>query len=281
VAATTVDVGGLPTRVRLAGDPTSQPVLLLHGIGRYLEDWEPQFDRLSACRRVIALDLPGFGFSARPPGPVTLESLAKGALAALDALGEARPVCVIGNSLGGAVALRMLALAPDRVSRLALVNSAGFGPEVTVLLRMFAVPGLGPALLRRPTAAGVRYIERSLYADPAMATPQRVAHALRVARDPQVALAFAEIGRELGTFRGVRPAWRAELLAAAAAHPRPTLIVWGDRDRILPPHHLAVARRAFPHARTHVFRGTGHLPQVERPDEFASVVRSFLGDPPP
>lgn len=278
--ATTIDVGGLRTRVRVEGDPADPPVLLLHGIGRFLEDWDPQFERLSDAHRVIALDLPGFGRSQRRPGPATLEELARGAFATLEALGEKRPVSAIGNSLGGAVALQMLALAPERIARLVLVNPAGFGPEVTYLLRMLAVPGLGPAMLRRPTAAGVRHIERALYADRRVATPARVSHALGIARDPEVAAVFGEVGRRLGTVvRGVRPGWRQELLAAVARHPRPTLIVWGDRDRILPPRHFAAARRAFPHARTHMFAGTGHLPQVERADGFAALVRWFLADP--
>ena len=276
VSARVVEVEGRRTRVREAGDLANPPVLLIHGIGRFLEDWEPQFERLAGDFRVIALDLPGFGQSQRLPEPMSLSALARGTLATLDALDERRPLALVGNSLGGAVAMQMLALAPDRVSRLVLVNSAGFGPEVTYLLRMLAVPVVGRLMLRRPTKVGVKHIERALYADPALATPARVAHALQIARDPDVATAFDEIGRNLGTVRGVRSAWRAELLAAAAAQHRPVLIVWGDRDRILPPQQLEAARVAFPAARTHVFRGAGHLPQIERPDEFADVLRAFL-----
>lgn len=278
MGATTVDVGGLRTRVRIEGDPAAPPVLLIHGIGRFIEDWEPQFERLSDGYRVIALDLPGFGKSVRRPGPVTLDALAHGALATLDALGETRPVTAVGNSLGGAVSMRMLVLEPDRVARLVLVNSAAFGSEVTYLLRMLAIPGFGRMVLRHPTPFGARLIERALHADPAVATPERVSHALGIARDRAVAEAFAEIGRGLATVRGVRSEWRDELLAQAAAQPRPTLILWGDRDRILPPHHFDAARRAFPQARAHMFRDTGHLPQVERPDEFAAIVRSFLAE---
>src|SRR5689334_15549510 len=111
-----LDVGGLRTRVRLEGDPAGRPVVLLHGIGRSLEDWEPQFDLLADGNRLIALDLPGFGYSQRRQEPATLRSLATGVLATLDALGEKRRVHLIGNSLGGAVSMQILGDAPARVA---------------------------------------------------------------------------------------------------------------------------------------------------------------------
>jgi pimeloyl-ACP methyl ester carboxylesterase len=92
---------------------------------------------------------------------------------------------------------------------------------------------------------------------------------------------MGEIGEALGTLRGgVRPEWRGDLLAGMRAQRRPMLIVWGDRDKILPPSHFAAARAAFPDARAHLFRGAGHMPQTERADEFAALLRGFLEDLP-
>lgn len=108
-----VDVGSTRIRVRESGDPAGEPVLLLHGIGRSLEDWDPQHEFLSRYR-VVAVDLAGFGHSDRVPGPATLEKLADTALATLDALGETRPAHVMGNSLGGAVALLISTRHPDQ-----------------------------------------------------------------------------------------------------------------------------------------------------------------------
>jgi len=273
---TELTVRGARTRVRQSGDPAHPPVLLLHGIGRSLEDWDPQHDRLSADHRVISADLPGFGLSEPMPGRVTLAALAEGVAATVAALGEDRPVHVMGNSLGGAVAMRMLATAPARIATLTLVNSAGFGKEVTPALRILAVPGLGKQLLRRIDARSAYRIERSLFHDRAHVTEERVAFALRVAARPENARVFLETARELGTLRGVRAAWRQTLLSQVAAHPRPSLIVWGDRDLILPATHLTAARAAFPHAKTHLFADTGHLPQIERADDFADLARRFL-----
>lgn len=255
-------------------------MLLLHGISRSLEDWSEQLERLSRRFYVIAPDQPGFGFSARRDGPADLASLADGVAATLDELGETRPCHVVGNSLGGAVAMQLLASHPDRVASLTLANSAGFGAEVTPLLRMLSLPGLGRYAATHSTPAGARLMERRIFADPALATPERVEHALRISAQPGTGAFLYEIANHLGTRRGVRPQWREELLAAVAAHPRPTLVIWGDRDRILPAAHLDAARRQFPGAQVHLFAGTGHMPQIERPDEFADLVTAFVENGP-
>jgi 2-hydroxymuconate-semialdehyde hydrolase len=269
-------VRGARIRARQSGDPGNPPLVLLHGIGRSLEDWDPQHDRLAGDHRVISVDLPGFGLSEPMPGRVTLAALADGVAATLDALGEHRPLHVMGNSLGGAVAMQLLATAPERIATLTLVNSAGFGKEVALALRILAVPGLGEPLLRRIDARSAYRIERSLFHDRAYVTQERVDFALRVAARPHNARVFLDTARELGTLRGIRAPWRETLLGRVAAHPRPALIVWGERDLILPAAHLAAARAAFPHARTHLFPDTGHMPQIERADAFADLSRLFL-----
>jgi pimeloyl-ACP methyl ester carboxylesterase len=271
-----VAVDGRRTRVRVDGDPDNPPVLLLHGIGRSLEDWAPQWERLAGAHHVITLDIPGFGFSSRPTEPITLAALAQGVVDTLDALGEQRPLHVIGNSLGGAVALQLLVLQPERVASLVLVNSAGFGREVTPLLRMLALPAVGHMVTRRTTRASARILERSIFADRSLASRHRVEHAVAIGRQPDSGAVMREIAGELATGRGVKEGWRAELSSAAAQHPRPTLIIWGDRDRVLPAHHLRAAQRLMPHAKTHLFTGIGHMPQIECPDEFAEVVLDFL-----
>ncbi|MHA4853893.1 alpha/beta fold hydrolase [Rhodococcus sp. MSC1_016] len=275
-APAVLDVAGRRTRVRVEGDPARPPLLLLHGIGRSLEDWGPQFSRLSGTHRVIALDIPGFGFSARMPERTTLEALARGVIETLDVLGEHRPLHVAGNSLGGALAMQLLLLDPERVASLVLANSAGFGAEVALPLRLLAVPVLGDIAVRLTSRAGARTTERLSFADPALATAARVEHALAIADQPGTGAVLLETTRALATPCGVKPGWREALTTAAGAHRRPTLVVWGDRDRVLAPHHLEAARRAFPHAETELFAGIGHMPQIECPDDFAARVLAFL-----
>ena len=182
----------------------------------------------------------------------------------------------MGNSLGGAVAMKLLASAPSRVATLTLVNSAGFGKEVAWMLRILAIPGLGRPLMRRIDPRTARRVEHMQFHDRAYATQERVDFAVRVAARPDNARVFLATARDLGSFRGVRAPWREALLAQVAAQPRPTLLVWGDRDLILPSAQLAAARAAFPDARWQLFPKTGHMPQIERADEFADLARSFL-----
>ncbi|MGB3185818.1 MAG: SDR family NAD(P)-dependent oxidoreductase [Ornithinimicrobium sp.] len=247
-------------------------IVLLHGIGRSLEDWNLQHDLLSEHHQVISLDLPGFGYSPRSPAGMGLESLADAANATLDALGHVGPVHVVGNSLGGAIAMTLSTRHPERVASLTLANSAGFGPEVTLNLRIIAVPLLGHRLLSRPSWSRTASIERTLYADSTLATRERVDHALALALVPGRARDFRECLLSIGGLRGVDTGWREALLSRVAAYPVPTLIVWGEQDAVLPATHLQAAARALPRAHTVLMTGTGHLPQIERPEEFALLV---------
>lgn len=270
--------GGLRLRYRDTGE--GPPLLLLHGIGQSLEDWNEQHDRLSSTHRVISLDLPGFGYSQRPAAPVTLRRLAQAVPEFLDALDVTEPVHVIGNSLGGAVAMSFSVAHPRRVSSLVLVNSAGFGSEVTIALRLLAVRPIGTRLIAPSVTSSTRTLQ-SIFHDQSLATPDRIALALELARRPEHAATVLDLAHDLGTFRGVRPGWRDDLLPRVARLGIPMLVVWGDSDRVLPAHHLRVAISSLPQAKSHVFAQTGHMPQIERPDEFAALVGAFLDTPDP
>jgi pimeloyl-ACP methyl ester carboxylesterase len=273
---TTVAVRGRRVRYRDAGEGT--PVVLLHGIGRSLEDWTEQHALLPAGYRVLSVDLAGFGESEPLREPYSLPTLARFVEDFLDVVGVDQPAHVVGNSLGGAVAMQLSVQAPERVRTLALVNSAGFGREVTFALRILALRPLAKLLLRRPSAAGTRRTEALVFADPALVTDERVERALRFAARPHGTAVMLETLRALGGLRGVHPVWRRELMTEVAAGGVPTLLVWGDRDRVLPPTHLDAARRHLPHARSHLFAGTGHMPQIERAEEFARLVSRFWAE---
>jgi len=268
-----VDVEGTRLRYRKTGD--GGPVLLLHGIGQSLEDWNEQHELLSARHTVYSLDLPGFGYSERLPGPATLSSLAGVLPGFLDAVGVREPLPVMGNSLGGAVAMTLAARNPGRVSALVLANSAGFGKEVTLVLRLLAVRPLA-ALLMRPDQAASRRTVQALFYDKTLVTDARVGHAFALSQRAAHRQTLLDVARDLGTFSGVRPQWRKELIGALAQAEIPTLVLWGDHDHILPFSHLEAAAAALPRAESHVFAKTGHMPQIERPDEFAAVVEDFL-----
>ncbi|WP_210509156.1 alpha/beta fold hydrolase [Naasia sp. SYSU D00057] len=263
-------VRGRTVRYRETG--SGDPVLLVHGIGRSLEDWTEQHELLPDGRRVISVDLPGFGWSDKLPGTTTLERLGGWLADFLDELGVTDPVHLVGNSLGGAVAMTFAATHPERVRDLVLVNSAGFGREVTLALRLLAVRPLTRVLLT-PSRRGAARSLRGIFHSSDFLTEERIRHAYELQRRPRGAM--LEAARDLGTIRGVREEWRADLLARVGRLDLPVLVVWGENDLILPALHLEAARAALPSAQTHLFEETGHMPQIERAAEFAELVTGF------
>lgn len=249
-------------------------MVLLHGIGRSLEDWAEQHELLRDRHRVYSVDFPGYGKSEPLAEPYTVAALARFVADFLDVIEIAEPAHLVGNSLGGAVAMQLAVQAPDRVASLVLVSSAGFGREVTIALRLLAIRPLGRLLLR-PSRDIARRVERSLFHDPAFVTEARVEHTFALAQRPHAAKVLLETVRSLGTFRGARPQWRQTLLHAVAGLDIPTLVVWGDRDLILPAAHLDAARTLLPRAHTYLFPDTGHMPQIERAEVFSQLVGNF------
>ena len=271
-----VEVGAHRTRVRIEGDPAGPPVLLLHGLGRSLEDWRVTAAVLAPAHRVIRMDLPGFGLSPRPVAMADLASLVRGVQETLDVLGLHEPLHVAGNSLGGAVAAQLLVTAPERVRSLILVDPAGFGAEVTVLLRLLTVPGIGWLATRRTARAGARMLSSRIFADRSLVTAEEVDRAVALGNQVGAGDFLVAMAAGLGTWRGVRPDWRARLAEGLAASPRPTLLVWGEQDRVLPISHLQEALRVLPHAEVVRYPRTGHAPQIERAEEFAARVVDFI-----
>ncbi|MDT3396777.1 alpha/beta fold hydrolase [Streptomyces sp. B1866] len=278
-----VDVAGHPVRVRVSGPAAGQPVLLLHGIGRSLEDWWPAHDLLAREHRVISMDLPGFGLTRAPrkarPG---LAAFARAAVGVLDALGERRPAYLMGNSLGGAVSMTVAAGRPDRVAGLVLAASAGFGREARLSLRPMAyaalagLPVVGGGFRPRARAAGLK-VNQDLFHDPAQATEDRVRHAAKVGRQPDFRAAFVATGLSMGApLVGAYPGWRRRLLNTLAEARTPALVLWGDTDRVLPTRHFHAALAALPHAEGHLLPRTGHLPQLERPETVVALANDFL-----
>ncbi|NAZ80860.1 alpha/beta fold hydrolase [Kineococcus sp. R8] len=258
---------------------------MLHGIGCSLDDFDEQHRLLRSRFRCLSVDLAGFGGSDPLTVPNTLDGLADAVVASLDALGETGPLHVVGNSLGGAVAMAVAVRIPSRVRTLLLADPAGFGRTVTWALRLVAVRSLAKRLLT-PSLDAARRNQRGIFHDRAMVTPERVDRAFRLASRPHGPQVMAETAHDLGTVLGVRPGWRRRLVPAVAALHLPTLVVWGAEDLVLPADHLDAVRRLLPHAQTHVFPGTGHMPQIERAAEFAALADEFWsrvrpGDPHP
>ncbi len=150
---------------------------------------------------------------------------------------------------------------PGRVDRVALVNSAGFGKTVTIAIRALDIPVIGPKLLM-PSMVMAKNVERSLYRDQRIVTSERIQLGFDMLSQPNAVRALEETARFLGSFRGVHEAWRRTLLDQFKALGKPTLVIWGTHDKILPATHMENAKRELPQAQHHLFQRVGHMPQT-------------------
>ena len=269
-----IDVGGLPVRYLVAGE--GAPLVLLHALGESALDWRWVLPALARTHRVYAVDLPGFGYSGEPSAEYSSAFFARFVGAYLDALGLER-AALVGNSLGGLVALRLALSEPARVSALSLVASAGLGRDVTYALRLPTLPGYGEVAItwgKTPLGAAQRAWLRVplLFARPDRVPAEWITEQTRIAQLPGFTEATISALRAHVDLGGQR-----EVLADQLPHlEMPSLIVWGKRDRVFPysQAHKAVSRlrQGF----LELIPDCGHLPQIEQPNRFAAILGQFL-----
>jgi pimeloyl-ACP methyl ester carboxylesterase len=247
-------------------------ILLLHGLGHSTHGWRKVIGPLAAAGyRVMAVDLPGFGYSDKPGG-YSVESYVDFVAAWLDLHCSERAV-VVGNSMGGAIAAAFAGLRPERVSAAVLADPGGFGKEVTWLLRLASLR-LVRFLPRRISRRQVRHGLRFVFANPKLIEDEEVDRIIELSELPGARESFLEIAQTAIGLRGVRPALQ---LGEVSAHiSAPTLVIWGDRDRIIPPAHAKLANAAIPHAQVAIIENCGHCPQLEAPERFTELVLGFL-----
>ncbi len=275
-----IEVGGMAVHLRDEGprdDP--EPLVLLHGAGSSLHTWEGWARALRGQRRVLRIDLPGAGLTgpfggAYPADDYRAETVARFVLDVLDARGIDRAV-LVGNSFGGSVAWRIAVAEPARVSRLVLVDAMGppFEPE--------AVP-LGFVVARLPVLSriGEHVMPRALVAQGLV---QLYGHPERVTTE-LVDRHFELLSRE-GNRRALglllrQNAPSADDAARLARVRQPTLVLWGGRDRLIPPSVARDFERRIAGSQLVVFDDLGHLPHEEDPQRTLPPLRAFIGLPP-
>lgn len=267
-----VDVQG--ARIRYRAEGSGPIVVLIHGIGASLEIWDWTFPALRDRFTAVAFDYPGFGASDPLPWAYSPEGAAATVTAFLDAMGI-RAAFIIGSSLGGAIATMTAGLAPERVEGLMLVAPGGFGRGLNLLMRLQTSPWLGDGLV---ALAGrfPRLALREVFADRRRIPDELVEVTRRNARRPVANQSYLKALRRAATLLGIRPEMVAAVRSAARRIIAPTLIVWGDRDRIIPPDQATVAAHSIRGSRLHMMTGLGHIPFVEAPEVFNTAAMAFL-----
>lgn len=262
---TTVAAGNLELAALIAGPGKSRPILFLHGLGGNYGTWQVALGGLAGRHRVIALDLPGHGKSSKPDASsfdYSVTNLATTVGHAIETLKLKQPI-VVGHSLGGAVATQLALDFGGRIGGLVLIDSAGLGRDIAAELRFLMAGGPG-----QQTARGLL---RLFYHDQKMVLDRGV--------------------EEMAATQTQPGAWAAQQAAANAAFDddgqrfdlpnrlseiaQPTLIVWGEHDRVIPAAHGMSAIAKLPDALLKLVAGVGHVPQVEAPEKVATAIDRF------
>jgi pimeloyl-ACP methyl ester carboxylesterase len=254
-------------------------VVLLHGFGDTHATWRNVLPELARRHRVISLDLPGFGASAARPGPL-LDGQVAAVDGVLDALGVDGPVSVVGNSMGGAAALRFALAHPARTERVAVIAPAGLGVGVPIWWRMLS----GQLLSLRLVMLALEVVPPSLVQSVARQIFLRL-----VVHDPARidSTTLRELGRRYRTRRDIEDLYQlghllvdelasGALLSRAGSLEVPLLVLWGRHDRMVPVEHGRALADAVAGARLEVLEACGHCPQVERPDLLLPLLDRFL-----
>jgi pimeloyl-ACP methyl ester carboxylesterase len=256
----------------------SGPVLVLvHGITSTSATWANVIPYLAERFTVIAPDLLGHGDSAKPRGDYSLGAYASGIRDLLIALGHERATFV-GHSLGGGVAMQLAYQFPEHCERLVLVSSGGLGRDISALLRAASLPGseLVLPLLANAHVLGAGQLVGRLLRRVGLRVHTDVEEVLRghaSLSDGEARAAF------LHTLRTIVDPWGQRVDASDRlylARAIPFLIVWGERDPIIPVEHARSAHRLVPGSRLELFPNVGHFPHLEDPLRFVRVLVDFL-----
>ncbi|CAN5413796.1 alpha/beta fold hydrolase [soil metagenome] len=270
-----VELHGHEVIYRTVGD--GPPVVLVHGMLNSSLHFKKVAMRLAERHTVIVPDLIGHGDSATPRGDYSIGAHAAVIRDLLSAIGVER-ASIVGHSLGGGIAMQYFWQFPERVERLALISAGGLGRDVGLPLRLAALPGASVALwlASNPRTLGAietaaskmdeRGSQKSLYL-------RQVVRALRPLERPGARQAFLQTLRSVIDPGGQHVSARDRLYLLG---PVPTLIVWGERDGMIPIEHGREAAAQIPHSRFESIPAAGHFPHLDSPDALSDVLLDWL-----
>ena len=266
-----VPLQGMQVHLRDEGPRTDpQPIVLLHGTSASLHTWDGWADALKGERRVIRMDLPGFGLTGpMPDGDYRLTRYVSFVIALLDQLGVQQAV-LAGNSFGGNLAWKVAVDHPQRVSKLVLVDAAGypFDPaSMPIGFKIAQIPALRPMMEHTLPRSMIESSVRNVYGDPAKVTPELVDRYL------ELTLRAGNRGALVERFR---QSPSGEFTAQIPQVRQPTLILWGGQDRLIPPDNATQFQRDIVGSRLVMFDALGHVPHEEDPAQTVAAVQAFL-----
>jgi pimeloyl-ACP methyl ester carboxylesterase len=265
---------GRPVNTAQLGE--GPPLLFVHGLSGSWPNWLEQLPVFARDHHVIALDLPGFGHSPMPAGEISIAAYARLLDELLDEL-ALDSAAVVGNSMGGQIASEFASVFPGRVTRLALVSPAGVSTSGDV-----PTARLLPALRRAEVVAAGTAAWAAAHSDAATARPRLREALMGVVAAHPGRLPAALVAEQLrgagkpGFVPGLEAVLDCEIRARMPEITCPTLVVWGERDRLVPVRDALVFAELIPDARLVIYADTGHVAMLERPASFNALLRDFL-----
>ena len=246
------------------------PLLLLHGTSASLHTWDGWVAGLAGQRRVIRVDLPGFGLTGpRPDGDYRIAAYVQFVSHLLDQQ-QLQQVVLVGNSLGGEIAWMSALAEPQRVSRLVLIDAAGYPIAATSIplgFRIAATPGLNQVVRWLLPRSVVSDSLHNTYGDPTKVSEELID------RYYELSLRAGNRDALIARFQQMTPGSESARIASIT---QPTLILWGGRDRLIPPTQGELFEQAIRGSQRVVFPELGHVPHEEDPRSTLNAVRKFM-----
>ena len=275
-----IEMHGMRQAVVDEGDG-DEVLLLIHGMAGSAQTWRAVLPQLAKKYRVIAPDLLGHGQSSKPRTDYSLGAFAVGLRDLLDELGV-ESATVVGQSLGGGVAMQFLYQHPDYCRRLVLISSGGLGPDVGLILRLLAAPGaefVMPVIAPSPVLRAGNAV-KSWLSSAGLRSPRgaEMWSAYSSFGDGETRQAFLRTLRSVVDYRGQAVSALNRLNLREGL---PILAIWGEQDNIIPVDHAYAALEARPDCRLEVLPGVGHFAQVEAPDKVIDLLEEFISTTEP
>lgn len=269
-----IKIGQVNARYWVVGDKGS-PVVLIHGIGQYVEHWVSAISALASHHQVYAVDLPGHGKTDKPLDiSYTLDDLSQFVKDFMSALGIEK-AHIVGHSLGGAISVRMILKHTASVDKLVLVDSGGFGREVIMMFRILSLPLLGE-MFTRPSLSGSAASLKIFVHDPAIVTDDIIEHNYQMSALPGAQRSFIKTLRTNVNFFGQK--YSSTDLHGIKSITNPVLVIWGRQDNLIPASHADIAAKGFPNVCVQIIDHCGHFPMLEHASEFNTLLLDFLRD---
>ena len=271
-----VTLQGMQVHVRDEGprdDPI--PIVLIHGTSASLHTWDGWVAALSPHRRVIRMDLPGFGLTGPAPDADYSMTRYSGFMRDLLDLLKLNEVVMAGNSLGGGIAWQTALAHPTRVRQLILVDATGYPLQpqsMPIGFRLAQIAWLAPVTQKILPRSMIEASVRNVYGQPDKVSPALV--------NRYYELTLREGNRASLTQRFQYRSNDAALAGQISQLRLPTLVLWGSEDRLIPPDHAQRFQQAIAGSELQVFEGLGHVPHEEDPQATVQAVNNFLGLPP-